>query len=43
MDLRILLNYVCDNYDDTECELNEEVHKEPKSTIVIFVQIVTWK
>ena len=25
-----LLNYICDNYDEIECELNGEGYKEPK-------------
>ena len=25
-----LLEYVCDNYDEIECELNREKYKEPK-------------
>ena len=25
-----LLNYICDNYDEIECELNGDEYKEPK-------------
>ena len=25
-----LLNYICENYDEIECELNEDEYKEPK-------------
>ena len=25
-----LLNYICDNYDEIECELNGDQYKEPK-------------
>ena len=25
-----LLNYICDNYDETDCKLNGEEYKEPK-------------
>ena len=35
-----LLNYICDNYDEIECELNGYKYEDPKSTIVIFVQTV---
>ena len=36
-----LLEYVCDNYDEIERELNGNDYKEPKNTIVIFVWAVT--
>ena len=25
-----LLNYICENYDETECELNGDAYKKPK-------------
>ena len=31
-----LLNYICDNYDEIECELMEWSIRNPKNTIVIF-------
>ena len=35
-----LLNYICDNYDETECELSM---RNPKSIIIIFVFPATKK
>ena len=32
-----LLDYICENYDEIECERNGKEYKEPKNTIVIFV------
>ena len=31
----VSMDYICDNYDETE--LNGEEYKEPKNTIIIFV------
>ena len=36
-----LLEYVCNNYDEIEFELNGDEYKEPKSTIVIFALTAT--
>ena len=33
----VLLDYIYENYDEIECELNGKEYKEPKSTIIIFV------
>ena len=35
-----LSEYVCNNYDEIECELNGEEYKEPKNAIVIFAWAV---
>ena len=35
-----LLEYIDKHFDEIECELNGEEHKEPKSMIIIFVWIV---
>ena len=35
-----VLEYVNENFDEIECELNGEEYKEPKSAIVIFVWTV---
>ena len=35
-----LLDYICENYDKLECELNGVVYKDPKNAIVIFVWTV---
>ena len=32
-----LLDYICENYDEIECELNGDEYKEQKSMIMIFV------
>ena len=32
----VLLDYIYENYDETECELNGDEYKEPKNTIVIL-------
>ena len=37
-----LLEYINKHFDETECELNGEEYKEPKSTIVIFALTATW-
>ena len=28
----VLLNYICNNYDEIECELNGDEYKEPEKT-----------
>ena len=33
----VLLDYIYENYDETECELNGDEYKEPKNTVVSFV------
>ena len=38
-----LLEYVYDNYNEIECELNGDKYKEPKSVVTIFALTVTWK
>ena len=35
-----LLEYIDKHFDETECELNGEEYKEPKSMIIIFVWTV---
>ena len=35
-----LLEYIDKHFDETECALNGEEYKEPKSTIIIFVWTV---
>ena len=37
---RELLEYIDENHDELECELNGEVYEEPKSTIVIYAWAV---
>ena len=31
-----LLNYIYENYDESECELNGDEYKEPKNAIISF-------
>ena len=38
-----LLDYTYGNCDEIECELNGNEKKNPKSTIMIFALIATWK
>ena len=38
-----LLDYICENYDEIECELMEMSIRNPKSIIMIFVLPATKK
>ena len=36
----VLLNYIYEDHDELECELNGEAYENPKSAIVIFAWTV---
>ena len=38
-----LLDYIYENYDEIDRELNGDEYRNPKSTIVIFALTATWK
>ena len=38
-----LLNYICENYDEIECELNGDEYKEPKKHNRNLALTATWK
>ena len=38
-----LLNYICDNYDEIECELNGDEYEKPKKRNCNLCIDATWK